>query len=267
MNGFKLLIFLIALGVSFNGWSDSRINGTPTKTSGKVHVTVASDDWPPLLTKGPNPDDTPVGFIADFFKYANAIQSKFDFEVVVMPFPRIQREVAHGNVDVVAMKNLAWMGDLDLTSSDPVLHSGDVYIALDKPGRTQAFFQAKRERHWVGVNGYHYGFANFNSDVDFLSKNFKIQLVTDNASVIHMILRGRGEAGVVPETVLTHFIESERVEKGALLIGDAYDSTYTLSHLLRNKGPVNAEQMNEIIFQLQQSGKLQMLIDKVTLKR
>ena len=42
---------------------------------------------------------------------------------------------------------------------------------------------------------------------------------------------------------------------------------HILSHLLRNKGPVNAEQMNEIIFQLQQSGKLQMLIDKVTLKR
>lgn len=263
--GLTFFIFVFSLGLATKGWTESRSDLHSNKTEAK-HVLVASDDWPPLLTEGAHARDAPIGFIADFFKAANAIQNSIVFDVVVMPFKRIQREVAHGNVDVVAMKNIAWMGDLALTSSEPVIHSGDVYIALAESGRTQTFFQEKSERQWVGVNGYHYGFANFNSDAEYLRKKFNIQLVTNNFSVIRMILKGRAEVGVVPETVLTHFMETKGIKQDAFLIGKAYDSEYTLSHLVRKNGPISVDQMNDIIRQLRVSGELNALVDKITLK-
>ena len=47
------------------------------KTSGKVHVTVACDDWPPF--DGPNPDDTPVEFHRRFLNMPMRFKVEFDF--------------------------------------------------------------------------------------------------------------------------------------------------------------------------------------------
>ena len=112
----------------------------------------------------------------------------------MMPFPRIRSGPQLG-VDIVTAEESGMDGDLDLTSSDPVLHSGDVYIALDKPGRTR-HFQAKRGRPLGGRECYHYRFANFNSDVDFLSKTSRSSWLPIMHLSFHDSQRA-GEAGVV----------------------------------------------------------------------
>ena len=66
---------------------------------------------------------------------------------------------------------------IDLEASAPIIEGGEVYIALAEPGRGQNYFASFEGKHLVGVLGFHYGLADFNTDPDYLRNELKMTLV------------------------------------------------------------------------------------------
>ncbi|HEB32693.1 MAG TPA: hypothetical protein ENI15_17755 [Spirochaetes bacterium] len=155
----------------------------------KEPVMVGGYLFPPFVEKN---KDGYTGVTLDMIKATNAFQNKYQFKF----YPTTSKRRYHSfkkkkfNMIMFESKDWGWK-NLPIESSKVFLRGGEVYIALSKPGRGQDFFSDFENKEMVGILGYHYGFADFNSDEKFLKKKFKIKLITMHENIIKLILRGR----------------------------------------------------------------------------
>ncbi len=201
-----------------------------------------------------------TGITLDMIKEMNAFQNKFQFNF--HPTSSKRRYDSFKNKDfnmiIFESKDWGWM-NLPIDSSKVFLRGGEVYIALSKPGRGQDFFSDFENKTMVGILGYHYGFANFNSDEKFLKKKFKINLVTINDNTIKLILLGRYDISVVTKSHLQkHFFNDPTIKK-KLIISEKLDQTYNHTILVRKGSVPNVDGINALLTKLKKAGILKNL--------
>ena len=228
--------------------------GAEERNEQAQQVLVGGYSFPPFV-------DGNAGVTIDLIAALNAVQSQFKFVFVPTSARRRYGDMANGVFDVMFFESMAWGWDKATVEESRVYLKGDgeVYVALRKPGRDQAFFTNLAERTLIGVAGYHYGFANFNADPVELSKRFKITFADDAAAMLRMLLNERGEVGVVTRSYLQGYLLTQPQLRDKLLVSKRFDQTYNHTFVVRKGSAVNAKAIEAIIGQLEKTGKLRAL--------
>lgn len=228
----------------------------------KILVGVAH--FPPFII---NENGQVGGLVKDMLALMNAEQS--DYEFVALPTLANTRHKTFdlGRYDISMFDNLDWGWEgREVDASDIYLRGGEIYITQAKPGRGQDYFNDFKDKKMVGIEGYHYAFAGFNADPEYLEKNFNMELTRSNLGSIQMILSGtRGDIAVVTKSLLAQYLNQHPEDRQKLLLSTKYDQNYEHRIILRRGIKPSIEEINALLAKLKQNGKLDALWSSINL--
>lgn len=211
-----------------------------------VVVKVGATKFPPYIEV--SNDGKVTGIIKETIEYMNAAQT--DYKFVAIPASPMRR---HENFkkkffDVSFYDNIEWGWDKTQVDVSKVFMRGkEVYIARMKKGRDEDYFKDFKNKTMVGILGYHYGFASFDSDPVYLRKTFNMQSSTSNESSIKMILYERGDIAVVSDAYLNWYLGHHPEIRSKLLISKKVDQNYTHTIIVRKNTRPTVAEINKLL--------------------
>ena len=229
----------------------------------REQILVGVAHFPPFII---NEGGTVGGLAMQMLELMNAEQSKYEF-IALPTLPNTRHKIFDlGRYDMSMFDNLDWgWKGRDVDASDAYLRGGEIYITQAEPGKGQEYFDSFKNKKMVGIEGYHYGFADFNSDPAYLIQNFDIELTRSNAGSIQMILAGRGDIAVVTKSYLALYLNEHPGDRDKLLLSTKFDQTYQHRIILRRNIKLTIAEINDLLASLKQSGKLDALWAKINL--
>ena len=227
-------------------------------------VRVGAYHFPPYVMK---PESTaPEGMLPELLAALNASQDRFRFDLVPTSVTRRYRDFSQGRYDLILFESPDWgWQDIPLEKLDLQIGDAEVYVARRQNGRDQRFFDHLGGKRMALYNGYHYGFAGFNADQDYLSRHFNAVLTYSHDSNLLMLLHGRVDISVVTRSYLSIFQRENPEAARELLISERADQVYHHHALLRPQGPLDAQGLAGLLRELQDSGRLDQLIRRYRL--
>ncbi len=237
------LFFLTCLLFSYEG------------ANAKTIVKVSGYTFPPYVNIADN-----GGVTADFIELLNHQQNDFEFVFKKTSPNRRYREITEKKADLILFEMPGWGWEKyaeHISSSKIFFIGGEVYIAKPKEGRTQKYFSTIGSKSIAGVFGYHYGFAGFSKDPEWLQENFEISLSHNPENIIRLVANGRVEIGVVTQSFLSDYLQKKPGEKSKLMISDRKDQGYEMRAIIGNHSPITVETFNQLIDNIFSSGALQ----------
>jgi len=201
------------------------------------------------------------GIAVEMIDVMNKFQSKYRFEKIATSPMRKIRDFENGRYDISMFDNIDWgWRGLPVDVSEVFLKGGEIYIALKEPKRGQEFFSDFENKRMIGVLGYHYGFAGFNSNTAYLRKTFNMTLTTSNLGSINMILAGnRGDIAVVTSSFINKYLLKHPKAKKRLLLSKKVDQEYDHTFILRKGIGLNIEELNRLLGDMKNAGVLRPL--------
>jgi len=232
-------------------------------SSTRIEVIVGMGVRPPFLSLS---EESGAGL--EILAVMNAVQQQFFFAHKEVPSKRRVQAMDEAWIDTIMWDNAAWgWQTLDIESSGPLVKSKDVYITLKKENRSQNFFDEISTKKIAMVNGFHYKFANFETDIKKLKQRFSISLVRTEEAVLKMILAERAEVGVVSETSLNWFLIRYPQHRSTIFVSEKYDTAYSRNFLVPSNGIINVDDINEILKLADSKGLLAPIYNKYGLKK
>jgi polar amino acid transport system substrate-binding protein len=228
----------------------------------KEQIRVGLYHFPPFVV---NEGDQVGGLASELLALMNTHQEEFEF-VPVATSPSTRHEILSlGRCDISMFEQAEWgWENYDVDITEPFLDGSEVYIALAKPDRDQRYFDSFDDKTMIGVKGYHYRFANYNSNRDYLEQHFNMQLTPSNLGSIQMVLQGqRGDIAVVTRSFLGQFLKDHPEQKERLLVSEKLDQTYHLSAVLRKGISLDIATLNALIKTLIEDGSLAPLLQDI----
>ncbi len=229
--------------------------------SAQTVIKVGGYEFPPFVnTKIKNGSS---GATLDLIDALNLVQDKYRFEFFPTSSKRRYLDFSAGRYDLILFESIdwGWTGH-PVEASDTFMEGGEVYIAFKREGRDQTFFKGIANKRMVGILGYHYGFANFNADEEFLTENFNILLSTDHLRNIRLILANRpelAEIAVVTRSYLGEYLHKYPEDGKKLLISETFDQEYKHRILIRKNATISTLEINQLLKILDDDGVLRKL--------
>jgi ABC-type amino acid transport substrate-binding protein len=207
-------------------------------------------------------DEMTAGATIDLIKAFNGLQSDYLFVFRSTSPKRRYKDFANNHFDMIMFENMHWgWEDYPVDASRVYMKGGEVYVAYKREDRDQHFFDDLASRKIVGILGYHYQFANFNADEDFLTKNFQILLSNNHDRNIRLILLDRpelAEVAVITKSWLERFLASNESLRHKVLQSEKMDQKYEHSILLRNNHPsLKIDYINQLLDKADATGVLE----------
>ncbi|WP_374761317.1 amino acid ABC transporter substrate-binding protein [Pseudomonas sp. sp1636] len=218
-----------------------------------VHVGGAF--FPPYVAKAQ--ESQHAGLLPQLLDALNRAQSDFHFIVRPTSISRRFRDFEQGRIDLSMFENPAWgWQGIAHDVVDMGLEDAEVFVARVEPGRGQGYFKRLRGKRLALLNGYHYGFAGFNAEAQFLAKNFNAILNHSHDSNLLMVLRGRADIALATRSYIGDFLRRNRQYAGQLLVSQRVDQHYRHQVLLRPAAPISPAQLDRLFEQLRREGQL-----------
>jgi len=208
-------------------------------------VKVGAFDFPPYYNV-----TTGDGVTADLLDFLNKTQNTYEFKLLPTSPRRRYSDIASGRFHIMFFEMPEWgwgRRSISVEATPSLLTGGEVYVTRAGHGRDQSFFDDIKSRTLSGITGYHYGFADFNSDPDFLRSNFDIHLTSTHDGNLRSILAGRSEVAVVTKAYLKLWQQRNPTTDDRLLVSDKLDQVYQLPILVGPVSPVEASDLWEMI--------------------
>ena len=226
-----------------------------------ITVSVGMYPFAPFVeTKGSQGE---VGMTLDLVAALNKTQKKYYFEPVLIPPKRRYESFKNGHYDVIFYESKSWgWQDITVDATTVYQEGGEVYVALNKPGRNQEYFTDFKHKRMIGITGFHYGFANFNADEDYLIKEFNMLLTPYNDRNIKLLLKERGDIAVVTKAYLQRFLLEYPSLVARLLVSEKLDQKYNHTALLRAGISLSIHEMNTMLSDLKKAGEMKKLLAK-----
>lgn len=229
----------------------------PVFASDKVSVVVGVYPFAPFASVD-KISASISGATVDLVDALNNVQNEYQFSLKVTSPAGRYRDFERGGFDLLMFENKLWgWQDKPVSSSRVYLQGREVYIALQQEARDESFFDDLASKIIIGVRGYHYGFAGFNSDTDHLKQNFNVVLTHSNKSSIRMLLGSRGDVAVVTQSNLVNYLKDNPDDANKILISKRLDQEYLHTILVRTGHSITAEKLNSWLNQLETKGVLQ----------
>lgn len=229
--------------------------------SNPIDITVAGTvNQPPYVLKEGG------GLSQDICDALNEIQGEYRFTFQPLPSTRARDQINRGQIDMIAMANIAWSYDQQVVShSTNLLYVEDKFFALHRVAHDQSYFDKVGQEPTVVVNGFRYNFLNFESDQSTLRQQYNTSTVNDELGVMKMILNQYANIGVLSSISLRYHQSLYPAQAKELLISDKSDSQYYRHFLINKHAPISIDRFNNLIQQLSRSGKLQQVFARYNL--
>lgn len=226
--------------------------GMATESQSPIEVKVGMYPFAPFVefTK----DQQYEGMTVELIQALNELQNDYQFIPVSISPKRRYQAFNDGEYDVIFYESLQWGWEgIEIDASDVYQTGGEVYVALKTENRTQSFFSDFSKKRMVGMLGYHYGFADFNADEDFLRQTYRMLLTWNNQKGLDLLLAKRGDIAVVTQAYLKRYLLQHPELKNRLLISDKFDQKYQHTALVRPNIQPSVQDINRMIKTLQQT--------------
>lgn len=228
-------------------------------------VRVGAYHFPPYVVKPES--QQPGGLLPELLEALNATQPDYRFELVPTSVTRRYRDFTKARYDLIFFESPDWgWQDIELDKLDLHISDAEVYVARVEPGRGQSYFDSLKGKRMALYSGYHYGFAGFNADQDYLSRTFNAVLTYSHDSNLLMLLHRRAELSVVPRSYLRLYQQTNPQQSQLLLVSERTDQVYHHQALLRPDGPLGPEVLAQLLESLQRSGRLSALLGRYHLR-
>lgn len=219
-------------------------------------VKVGAAHFPPYVTKS-NQQET-SGLLPQLLEALNQVQSEYQFTLLPTAIVRRFGDLQRGRIDMAVFENPQWgWQDIEASAVDMGLEDAELFVARVENLRDQGYFDALEGKRLALYRGYHYGFAQFNSDPDFLTSTFNANLGHSHDSNLLMVLRGRADIALVTRSNLYDFLERNREYARQLLISERIDQVYRHHAMIRAGAPISPERFAVLLEQLRANGELQ----------
>lgn len=222
-------------------------------------VHVAGAYFPPYAYKR---EQAPLhGLLPQLVSSLNQFQGEFRFVIVPTSIPRRYRDFAEGRIDLALFENPAWTGWSSIAHSaiDMGLEDAEVFVTHVETGRDQRYFERLKGKRLALFNGYHYAFADFKTDPDYLNKTHNATVTYSHDSNLLMVMRRRADIALVTRSYIGDFLGRYRQYAGQLLVSERIDQFYQHHALLRPGAPISAEHFSRLLEGLRERGVLERL--------
>ncbi len=224
-------------------------------------VRVGAYHFPPYIMKPESP--APQGLLPELLAALNTAQSDYHFDLVPTSVTRRYRDFTQGRYDLILFESpdWGWQG-ISLQQLDLQIADAEVYVARAEPGREQRYFDSLNGKRMALYSGYHYGFAGFNADQEYLASNFNAVLTYSHDSNLLMLLHDRADISVLPRSYLRIYQQQHPEDQANFLVSQRTDQVYHHHALLRPGSPIDAQVLGALLATLQGNGTLQALLQR-----
>lgn len=223
-------------------------------------IRVGAAHFPPYVNKAELQETD--GLLPQLLEALNREQS--DYRFIMLPTAIVRRfgDLQRGRIDMAVLENPEWgWQGIEADVVDMGLEDAELFVARREARRGQEYFAQLAGKRLALYRGYHYGFADFNSDPEYLSRTFNANLGHSHDSNLLMVLRGRADIALVTRSNLYDFIERNPDTRDKLLISERIDQVYRHHAMLRRGAPISAAQFAELLERLRQKGELARIFD------
>lgn len=199
------------------------------------------------------------GLLPQLISALNQSQDEFRFVIVPTSIPRRFLDFEDGRIDLALFENPAWSGwsTIPHRAVDMGLEDAEVFVARVEAGRDEHYFERLEGKRLALFNGYHYAFADFNTNPDYLNKTYNAAITYSHDSNVLMVMRRRADIALVTRSYISSFLERYRQYAGQLLVSERVDQVYVHYALLRPEAPISAEQFSGLLERLREDGALE----------
>lgn len=249
---FKGLLFLFTLALACT-------------TQAAVDVRVGAYHFPPYVVK---PEGDHVGgLLPELLQALNQLQSDYRFTLVATSTMRRYRDLQSGRFDLILFESPGWgWQGIAHTALDLHIEDAEVYVARLQPGRDEHYFDDLSGKRMALYSGYHYGFADFNSDKQVLTQQYNAVLTYSHDSNLIMLLRGRADVAVVTRSYLRAYQQRYPEQSSALLVSQRVDQVYQHQALLRPQSAISPQAFSDLLKQLNRDKQLEQLLGRYHLR-
>jgi polar amino acid transport system substrate-binding protein len=226
-------------------------------------VKVGGYDFPPFVDRTPGGTSLTLELIAAL----NAFQKKYTFVFVDTSSKRRFIYFDEKKYDLIFFEAIDWgWQGRDVEATDVILQGGAVYITRADKNKDQSYFDDFKGKSIWGILGYHYGFANFNADYDYLKKTFNAHMITSHEGLIAAAANGRADISVVVKEYLQVYLAKHPEVQKKILISKKFDAVNAYTILVRKGIHPDAAELNKLLAEMESAGILKKLWGKYNLK-
>ncbi|TDT41696.1 amino acid ABC transporter substrate-binding protein (PAAT family) [Halospina denitrificans] len=226
-------------------------------------VRVGGYRFPPfvILEKGEH-----TGLTVDVIAALNEIQDQHEFKFFHTSSKRRYHDHDQGLYDVILFEDPRWeWADRPVSRTRVIARDEEVFVAHSERADGEAFFRNLEDRRLVGMLGYHYQFADYVADEGFLDTQFNILLSSSLERNLQLILLNRpsvAEVAIVPRSFLNLYFHRRPEARNLVKVSERVDQVYELRALVRKGSPISAEALDQLLGELEESGRLPELRSK-----
>ena len=222
-------------------------------------VVVGATEYPPYVTMPAQGE--PRGLLPELLEAMNAVQDDYRFEITLTSTGRRYRDFTRGRIDLVLFESRQWgWQDIPMQTLDLGIDDSEVFVARAAPGRDQSYF-ATLEYKRLGLHiGYHYAFADFESDSERLHQRFDVIVSRSHETNLEMLLRQRIDLTVMAKSYLRMDFDARPELRERLLVSTRVDQAFRPLALIRPNGPIDAERLSAILEALRRDGRYAALL-------
>jgi ABC-type amino acid transport substrate-binding protein len=234
----------------------------PTQAAQLVRIGAAH--FPPYTVRPESGADT--GLLPQLVEALNALQNDYQFVLVPTSIPRRFGDFKQGRIDMAIFENPAWgWKDIPHIDVDMGLEDAEIFVAQRQPEgravRQQDYFADLTGKRLALFSGYHYEFASFNAEPQYLAKNHNATLTYSHDSNLLMVLRGRADIALVTRSYLNDYFLRNLNVANELLVSDRIDQIYHHYAILRPAAPISGEAFGKLLQGLRDNGQMLKIFD------
>ncbi|WP_213608002.1 transporter substrate-binding domain-containing protein [Pseudoalteromonas sp.] len=238
-----------------------------SQAQAKTLVKVGGYEFPPYVEIV---NGQASGFTVDLILELNKIQSDYHFELVLTTPIRRFKDYQQGLFDAVFFEdpNWGWLQDNHVINNSPVIATdSEVFIALKQFAKSQTWFDNLDNKTIIGILGYHYELANFESNPSILEKDYKMRLLSNHKKSIELVLKKRSDTAIVTRSYLNQYLNNYPKNKKLLLISERVAQTYKHQLLIRPTHQLNINTLYELVIKALSQNKLSARLKQLGLQQ
>lgn len=228
-------------------------------------VKVGGAHFPPYVIKPES--EAATGLLPELLEALNQAQADYRFVMLPTAIPRRFRDFQSGRIDMAVFENPGWgWQDIEAARIDMGLEDAEVFVAHKRDSRGQDYFRSLDGKRLALYSGYHYGFAGFDADPEYLMREFNAMLTYSHDSNLLMVLRDRADIALVTRSYLGMYLERNPDVAGQFLVSDRVDQYYRHYALLRPGAPITPERFARLLETLRADGSLERIFGRYRIR-
>jgi len=196
----------------------------------------------------------------------NLVQEKFHFKFKEVATKRKQQSFQELWVDVSMWDNLDWgWKGYQVDASIPILEASDIFITKKSENSGQLFIDLEQQKIVI-VNGYHYHFLGYETDVNKINEKFDVIQVRTEEAAIRMVESERATVAVVCDSSYLWYIKRKNLDDTVFDRAPFVDASYTRHFVVPKSAPITVIELNEILKSAHDKGLLLPIYKRYGLK-